>query len=83
MSFTSEGWGNRNTSVTTFIHNLSFFKKALDKQSKICSATLEYALFKEDALMNNYPTLVKEKLYSLIDDITDVSWLYCTNHGIF
>ena len=33
--------------------------------------------------MNNYPTLVKEKLYSPIDDITDVSWLYCTNHGIF
>lgn len=28
--------------------------------------------------MNNYPTLAKEKLYSLIDDI---SWLYCTNPG--
>ena len=31
--------------------------------------------------MTNYPTLVKEKLYSLIDDIADVSWLYCTNPG--
>ncbi|MGN1158471.1 MAG: IS4 family transposase, partial [Agathobacter sp.] len=31
--------------------------------------------------MNNYPTLIKEKLYSLIDDIADVSWLYCTNPG--
>lgn len=31
--------------------------------------------------MNNYPTLVKENLYSLIDDISNVSWLYCTNPG--
>ena len=31
--------------------------------------------------MTNYPTLVKEKLYSLIDDIADVSCLYCTNPG--
>ena len=47
----------------------------------MCGAALEYTLFKEDALMNDYPTLVKEKLYSLIDDIADISWLYCNNPG--
>lgn len=29
--------------------------------------------------MNNYPTTVKEKLYSLIDDLANYSWLYCTD----
>ena len=31
--------------------------------------------------MDNYPTEVKEKLNSLIDDIANVSWLYCTDPG--
>lgn len=31
--------------------------------------------------MNTYPTQVKEKLFSLVDDIASVSWLYCTNPG--
>lgn len=31
--------------------------------------------------MDNFPTEVKEKLNSLIDDIANVSWLYCTDPG--
>lgn len=31
--------------------------------------------------MNNFPTEVKDKLYSLIDTLSDASWLYCTNPG--
>lgn len=31
--------------------------------------------------MDNYPTEVKEKLNSIIDNISNVSWLYCTTPG--
>ena len=31
--------------------------------------------------MNNYPLHLKERLFSLIDDMASVSWLYCMNPG--
>lgn len=31
--------------------------------------------------MNNYPTYVKEKLYSIIEDMGNISWIFCKEPG--